>query len=268
MKTVLICHEGDVLSEEGLARWLASFTDLVGVIVIREEGRRKARLMHEIKRSGWWRLPDIFAFMVYNRLFLARTTDEFVATTMTRLRNDFPQVQGGVQRLVVASPNEPRAQEFLRSLTPDLVLARCKLLIRKRVFEIPTHGTFVMHPGICPEYRNSHGCFWALANDDLSRVGMTLLKIDAGVDTGPVYGYYTYDYDEVRESHSVIQERVIFENLSALRSKLSQIGRGEAATIDTSGRASGAWGQPWLSRYVRWKLRARRRRGTREGSGA
>lgn len=261
MKTVLICHEGDVLSDEGLARWLASFTDLVGVIVIREAGRRKARLMNEIKRSGWWRLPDIFAFMVYNRLFLARATDEFVETTIQRLRRDFPQTPNDVQRLVVASPNEPRAQEFLHSLAPDLVLARCKLLIRKRVFEIPTHGTFVMHPGICPEYRNSHGCFWALANDDLSRVGMTLLKIDAGVDTGPVYGYYTYDYDEVRESHSVIQERVIFENLSALRSKLSQIGRGEAGTIDTSGRASGAWGQPWLSRYLRWKLRARRRRG-------
>jgi len=35
-----------------------------------------------------------------------------------------------------------------------------------------------MHPGICPEYRNSHGCFWALANDDPERVGVTLLQID------------------------------------------------------------------------------------------
>ena len=51
-----------------------------------------------------------------------------------------------------------------------------------------------MHPGICPEYRNAHGCFWALANRDLNKVGMTLLRIDKGVDTGPTFGYYTYPY--------------------------------------------------------------------------
>ncbi len=215
-----------------------------------------------MRRSGWWRLPDIFAFMVFNRLFLARSTDAFVATALERLRRKYPHLPADVPRIVVASPNEARAQDFLNALAPDLVLARCKLLIRKRVFEIPRFGTFVMHPGICPEYRNSHGCFWALANDDLERVGMTLLKIDAGVDTGPVYGYYTYDFDEVAESHTVIQERMIIENLVPLSAKLLEIGRGKAEVIDTSGRASGAWGQPWLSRYLRWKLNARRRRVT------
>jgi methionyl-tRNA formyltransferase len=85
-----------------------------------------------------------------------------------------------------------------------------------------------MHPGICPEYRNAHGCFWALANGDSARVGMTLLKIDKGVDTGPVYGHYTYPYDERHESHVVIQHRVVFENLEALREKLEHIAAGDA----------------------------------------
>ena len=52
-------------------------------------------------------------------------------------------------------------------------------------------GHSSMHPGICPEYRNSHGCFWALARRDLDHVGATLLQIDEGSDTGPVYAYYT-----------------------------------------------------------------------------
>ena len=78
-----------------------------------------------------------------------------------------------------------------------------------------------MHPGVCPEYRNAHGCFWALANGDAERVGMTLLKVDAGVDTGPVYGYYGCRYDESRDSHVVIQSRVVFDNLDTLRAKLS-----------------------------------------------
>jgi methionyl-tRNA formyltransferase len=115
-----------------------------------------------------------------------------------------------------------------------------------------------MHPGICPEYRNAHGCFWALANRDTANVGMTLLKIDAGVDTGPVYGYFTYDYNEGAESHIVIQNRVVFENLDSLETKFREILAGTAATIDTQGRKSQAWGQPWLTRYLRWKRAAKR----------
>src|SRR5436309_328007 len=31
---------------------------------------------------------------------------------------------------------------------------------------LPARGTFVLHTGICPEYRNAHGCFWALARSE------------------------------------------------------------------------------------------------------
>lgn len=115
-----------------------------------------------------------------------------------------------------------------------------------------------MHPGICPEYRNAHGCFWALANRDLNKVGMTLLKIDKGVDTGPVFGFYSYPFDEVNESHIVIQNRTVLENLDALRGKLIEIFDGSASPLDTTGRQSAVWGQPWLSKYFEWKSLAKR----------
>jgi len=121
---------------------------------------------------------------------------------------------------------------------------------------LPRAGTLVMHPGICPEYRNSHGCFWALAHRDLNRVGMTLLRIDDGIDTGPVYGYYTYAYDERRESHIVIQTRVVTENLEPISAKLLEIADGTASPIDVAGRQSATWGQPKLTSYVAWKMRA------------
>jgi len=88
---------------------------------------------------------------------------------------------------------------------------------------------------------------------------MTLLRIDAGVDTGPVYGYYTCEFDEANESHVVIQSRVVFDNLDTLRAKFEEILDGQAQTIDTKGRESREWGQPWLTAYLRWKRAARRR---------
>ena len=88
---------------------------------------------------------------------------------------------------------------------------------------------------------------------------MTLLKVDAGIDTGGVYGYYTYDYDEVNESQNMIHNRVTFDNLPKLAEKISEIGKGSAQLIDTSARNSATWGQPWMSCYLRWKKNARRR---------
>ena len=94
---------------------------------------------------------------------------------------------------------------------------------------------------------------------DLGKVGMTLLKIDRGIDTGPVYGHYGCRLDEVSDSHVVIQHKVVLENLDLLRDKMLDIAAGKAERIDVSGRESNEWGQPWLSAWLRWKRRARRR---------
>jgi len=48
--------------------------------------------------------------------------------------------------------------------------------------------------------------------------------------------------------------------VEALRQKFVEIYSGRAQTIDTKGRSSAAWGQPWLSRHLLWKWRARKRK--------
>lgn len=108
-----------------------------------------------------------------------------------------PGREGAGPGLPQLQPDTEEVQRFIRENRPDVLVARCKVLLKEAVFSIPTVGTFVMHPGICPEYRNSHGCFWALASGDLDNVGMTVLRIDEGVDTGPVFGYFRARYDEV-----------------------------------------------------------------------
>ena len=110
----------------------------------------------------------------------------------------YPAALDAVPRLVVSTPNSREARVFLAALQPDLAIARCKVILKPEIFEQPRVGTFVLHPGICPEYRNAHGCFWALANRDLDRVGMTLLRVDTGIDTGPIYLQASYDLDEVQ----------------------------------------------------------------------
>jgi methionyl-tRNA formyltransferase len=195
---------------------------------------------------------------LYYKLVLASTDSAWTMATLNELLQLYADIPASCRVLDTSSPNSAEALAMVLDVQPDLIVARCKNILREQVFKAASSGTFVMHPGVCPNYRNAHGCFWALANRDLENVGMTLLRIDAGVDTGPVYGYYRCRFDESRESHIVIQSRVVFDNLEPLRAKFEEILSGRAQTIDTSGRSSRAWGQPWLTSYLRWKRAARR----------
>src|SRR3954454_21865339 len=244
MRTLLICHDGADLDREGLARWFASFSTFTGTVVIREPGGRlRKRISREITRVGFWRFLDVLAFRAYYALRHAAGDRALEQRELEGLRAAYP-IRADAPESIVSSPNAKEAEAFIREQQPDLVIARCKTLLAERVFSIPRLGTFVMHPGICPEYRNAHGCFWAKASGDDDNVGMTLLRIDKGVDTGPVFGYFRVAAG-ARESHVVTQHRVVTEHLDAIRDTLRAIEAGTAAAIDTKGRASATWGQPW-----------------------
>jgi hypothetical protein len=262
---VLICHEQDRLDTEGLASWLASTARLAGLIIIRDPRSRRWRAARrEVRRVGWFRFLDVIAFRAYARLRLARRDQAWTTSEVERLLRRYPADLASVPRIVVSTPNANEAREFLVRLRPDLAIARCKIILKQAIFSIPRVGTFVLHPGICPEYRNAHGCFWALARRDLDRVGMTLLRVDPGIDTGPIFLHGTYAFDEVEESHSVIQYRTVIENLDAIDAVLTALCRGEdVKPVSVEGRESAVWGQPQLTAYLRWKWEARRKRHER-----
>lgn len=268
-KVVLICHGDSSLNRTGIARWLASFSDLAGIVSIEETHvHLLARVRRELKRVGVLRFLDVLAFRLYYFVFQSLGDAAWQKRTLNTLAERYPDVPDTTEVFRTPDPNSPATEAFLRQIGPDLIVARCKRLLKERVFSIPRLGTFVLHPGVCPEYRNAHGAFWALANRDLERVGLTLLKIDKGVDTGPVYGYYTYDYDEVRESHTVIMARLALDNLDPIRDRLLQIHAGTARPLETAGRRSGVWGQPWLTRYLAWKWKARQAARWRQDAGS
>jgi hypothetical protein len=71
----------------------------------------------------------------------------------------------------------------------------------------------------------------------------------------------TCDFDEVEESHAIIQYRAVTQNLDAIASVLTALARGESVpSISVEGRESAVWGQPQLTAYLHWKSEARRKR--------
>ncbi len=257
-RVVLICHRNDVFNRDLISRWLASFAELVGIVEIEE--RREVlwrRLRAERRRVGTARLLDVLAFRLYYRFAFASADAAWQRTAVASAAGAWKAPDPATPVLRTHDPNDDTVRAFLERVAPDLALARCKWLLRRGVYSVPRLGTFVLHPGICPQYRNSHGCFWALASDDPGNVGMTLLAIDDGIDTGPIYGYYRYPFDALRESHVRIQQRVFLENADAIRERLLAIAAGRPSPLPVTDIPSQNWGQPWLSKYLHYHRRLR-----------
>jgi folate-dependent phosphoribosylglycinamide formyltransferase PurN len=256
LKTLLICHHDADLDLLVLAPWLASFSELSGIVVIREDARSQLwkRAKREIRRSGLLGFADVVAFRYYYGITKGKGDAAWEQSALAASELKLPRASAAkVSQIEVKSPNAAEAREFIATARPDIILARCKVILKRDIFTQASAGTFVMHPGHCPEYRNAHGCFWALVRGQPEKVAMTLLKIDEGIDTGPVYGYYSYRFDARRETHIQIQARVLLENLDKLRDKFLEIVNGRATPLPTLGLKSGLWGQPRLVAYLRAK---------------
>ena len=139
MKTILICHKGDLLTEHGFARWLSSFSDLVGIVKIQEDGSRlKQRVRAEVKRSGFLRfIFDILSYRLFSKIAHSKKDERWVKEKIKDLSRTYPDLPDAVKFLVTNSPNSPQAIEFVSSLAPDMMLARCKTMIREELYSIP-----------------------------------------------------------------------------------------------------------------------------------
>lgn len=250
---VLLRHQGSIFDRDVIGRRLQSNTDLIAEITIESDRTRQlSTLKHQYERSGVTGLLDALALRVYHRFTQAAETNRKVEEIIQQHTDAFPRLD--VPSYTVSDPNSSETRELLTELDPDVMLARTKVLLKKDIYETPTHGTLVVHPGLCPEYRNQHGCFWALANGERHRVAYSLLRIDDGIDTGSILSQSGTQYNPRDDSHIYIQYKVVADNLDEIVRTVNTVE--EQAAIDTSDRESALWGMPTLSAWITWKRRA------------
>ncbi len=79
----------------------------------------------------------------------------------------------------------PDAFETLASWKPDLiVVAAYGQILRQNVLDLPPYGCINVHGSYLPRWRGASPIQAAILNGDLA-TGVTIMKMDAGVDTGP-----------------------------------------------------------------------------------
>lgn len=91
--------------------------------------------------------------------------------------------------LSVAQPPRCRAPEFLAELathTPELiVVAAYGQLLPQALLDLPRYGCLNVHASLLPRYRGAAPIQWAIL-DDQPETGVTIMRMEAGLDTGPI----------------------------------------------------------------------------------
>ncbi|MYH63801.1 MAG: methionyl-tRNA formyltransferase, partial [Caldilineaceae bacterium SB0675_bin_29] len=104
------------------------------------------------------------------------------------LEQSLPVIQPKSFRQRDARPttDQPDPLAWLRMLSPDLiVVAAFGQILPPSVLNIPTYGCLNVHASLLPAYRGASPITAALL-DGLTETGVTIMLMDAGMDTGPV----------------------------------------------------------------------------------
>jgi methionyl-tRNA formyltransferase len=85
-----------------------------------------------------------------------------------------------------AKIRKPEAIEELKRWRPDVfIVAAFGQILPQEVLDIPSHGSINVHASLLPRWRGAAPIHAAIrAGDD--KAGVTIMKMDAGLDTGPM----------------------------------------------------------------------------------
>jgi methionyl-tRNA formyltransferase len=116
--------------------------------------------------------------------------------------------------LPLLQPERARNPDFieqLREFKPDLiVVAAFGQILPQNILELPQFGCINVHTSLLPKYRGAGPIQWAILNDEYE-TGVTIMKMDAGMDTGAI----------LTQEKTLIHES---DNAQTLHDRLATIG--------------------------------------------
>jgi len=93
------------------------------------------------------------------------------------------------QQLPVLQPEKARSAELLealKNLAPDLIaVAAYGQILPNTILDLPRFGCLNVHTSLLPKYRGAAPIQHAILNDE-AETGVTIMKMDSGMDTGQI----------------------------------------------------------------------------------
>lgn len=142
--------------------------------------------------------------------------------------------------------------KLLQKIAPDaIVVIGTRIISREVLNSIP--AKFInIHAGITPKYRNVHGAYWAVVNNDYDNCGVTVHLVDPGIDTGSIIyqqtikikkedNFVTYPFLQLAEGIILLKQALknIFEEKLVLKKGMQE---------------SKLWYHPTILQYLYYRI--------------
>jgi len=136
----------------------------------------------------------------------------------------------GVPALTPSRPSDPAFLDRLRDLAPDCCpVVAYGALVPPAALEIPAHGWVNLHFSILPAWRGAAPVQHAILGGD-EITGATTFRLEAGLDTGPVYGVVTTGI-AATETAGELMARLAESGAGLLVATLDGIASGELTAV-------------------------------------
>lgn len=240
----IVILAGDVDSRPYVVRALEAEHEVLRV-VIEDKEPRGMFLRRRAKRLGWWVVFGQVLFMLIAVPVLRWFGKKRAATLKARYGFAGTTLDPALVTRV-SSVNAPETEALLRELQPDAIVLHGTRIVKRRILEATEAVVLNIHAGMTPMFRGVHGGYWALQSGHPELFGVTLHKVDSGIDTGEVVAQKVCEYT-TQDNFTTYPLIQLGEGLALLRTALVQEG---IETYTPDALFSQVWYHPTLWGYV------------------
>jgi methionyl-tRNA formyltransferase len=149
----------------------------------------------------------------------------------------------------ISSVNDLECITALKALNPDVVVVNGTRIISNTVLNSIPALFINTHVGITPQYRGVHGAYWALIANDKKNCGVTIHKVNKGIDTGDIIkqSAITISNNDTIITYPFLQYGI---GIELMKSTLEDLKNGNLKTFKKENTESKLYYHPTFTGYL------------------
>jgi folate-dependent phosphoribosylglycinamide formyltransferase PurN len=222
--------------------------------VVREAKQSRWTLLRRrLRRLGW--------STVLGQVVFAAFIVPFLRQEASRRRRDLLRQYGmdespiPCDRVIdVRSVNDSQTMALLQKLSPQVIIVNGTRILEEKLLSGTSAVYLNTHVGITPLYRGVHGGYWALASGDRKHFGVTIHRIDKGIDTGDILAQASLT-PAATDNFSTYPLVQIAGAIPLLKQVVRGAIGGHLNTLPPPAGASQLWSHPTALQYLKSRIK-------------
>jgi len=219
----------------------------IDAVIIEDSVRKKEFVKKRIKRLGIRKVAGQILFQIVIVNILKLTSQKRKKEILNQFNLDESPIKNH-KFIPVKSVNEAQCINELAEINPDIVLVIGTRIISKKVLDSVDAKFINIHAGITPKYRNVHGAYWALIQNDLENCGVTVHLVDPGIDTGRII-YQSKISVSNKDNFTTYPLLQLAEGIDFLKKAVADIVE-KKLVLKESSSESKIWHHPTFGQYL------------------